>query len=153
MADLNCAIETFDEALKGLHVDDPFDRGTLLCNLQFCLDLRFIRAGSMEDLHSAIDLGYDTLRKTLRDEGLTDAAVARGLHRATRALGDVSVTKTSRQRRGGDCGEGQLTCGADEGGSDTWEEETDVTLLIPLRTQQRSRLWTTFRSIICTIAV
>lgn len=68
--------------------------------------------------------------ETLRDEGLTDAAVARGLHYATRGLRDVSVSKTSRQRRSSNCTEGQLTYGADEGSSETLEEERDGTLLV-----------------------
>ena len=64
-----------------------------------------------------------TVYETLRDEGLTDAAVARGLHRATKELRDESICKSSRQGRNGDCREGYLTCEADEGSSDTRKGE------------------------------
>ena len=67
--------------------------------------------------------------ETLRDEGMTDVAVARGLHRATRALRDESVMMAGQQRESSECEEGHLARLADEGSSDTWEEERDGTLL------------------------
>ena len=71
-----------------------------------------------------------TVYETLRDEGLTDAAVARGLHRATKALRDDSMNQPSPQARQRDFGEDHLTCAANnKESSDTWEsgEERDGT--------------------------
>lgn len=66
-----------------------------------------------------------TVYEMLRDEGMTDAAVARGLHRATRALRDESVNRGSTRGKST-----VLSSRSDSGGS---RQGRDGTLLSPVK--------------------